>query len=179
MADDYIFGPISTDNPQYDKALPYANSWLVKGNAQRLPYGETITISRGELHPMIEQTMLDDLEARRQASQAKAEPKKEKRKKGRKSNYGRWELLNNFIDLAQTDFTGSQRAVWVTMFRLADGNSNKLYTSVRWIAKLTGTSDTTVQGAITKLIKKGWLVRHFTGPTKGVPSLFEVKDGSR
>ena len=92
----------------------------------------------------------------------------------KRQGYGRWEMFNKFIDLAPTELTPAQRVVWMTMFRRADGKDNTLESSIRVLASQTGLTDKTVQRALVKLVKTGWLMYVFKSPSKGTPSRFRM-----
>lgn len=175
MEPEVIFGPVDSSHPQYGKAINMVNTLRFGSDLPQFPYGDVAVIRKGELKPSEEKRYLEEKERQK----PKQPQKQDKPKKARKSNYGRWEMLNNFMDTGPLEFTKTQCVVWMRLFRLADGKTNKLLTSVRDIARQTNTAESTVQIAITKLIKTGWLVRPYPSNKKGVPSQFIVKDGSR
>jgi len=94
--------------------------------------------------------------------------------KPKRQGYGRWEMFNKFIDLTLNELTPAQRVVWLTMFRRADGKDNTLESSVRVLASQTGLTDKTVQRALVKLVKTGWVMYIFKSPSKGTPSRFRI-----
>ena len=112
----------------------------------------------------------------RDAANAKATPQKPQNAsvKPKRQGYGRWEMFNKFIDLTLNELTPAQRMVWLTMFRRADGKDNTLESSVRVLASQTGLTDKTVQRALVKLVKTGWLMYIFKSPSKGTPSRFRI-----
>ncbi len=117
------------------------------------------------------QQRMADYHSKRAAPPQKAQnaPVKPKRQ-----GYGRWEMFNRFVDLTINELTPSQRVVWLTMFRRADGKENTLESSVRVLASQTGLTDKTVQQAIASLVKQGWLMYIFKSPSKGTPSRFRM-----
>lgn len=177
MADEYIFGPFDTDYSSYTAALNYANKYRADSSVPRFSVGDTITITKGELHPLIEQTMLDDLAARREAKQAQAEPKQEKPKKGRKAA-GRFGMLNNWVDYGQHYFSMSAGRVWLTIFRLADGKNNTVKFGYRSLAEKAGVGRNTAQRAISAFEKAGILVCIFKSPKQGIPSQYKLVDAT-
>ncbi|MGI9460155.1 MAG: helix-turn-helix domain-containing protein [Pirellulales bacterium] len=118
----------------------------------------------------------EEFERIRNAANAKATPQKPQiaSVKPKRQGYGRWEMFNKFIDLTLNELTPAQRVVWLTMFRRADGKDNTLESSVRVIASQTGLTDKTVQRALVKLVKTGWLMYIFKSPSKGTPSRFRI-----
>ena len=81
MANDYVFGPFGADYSSYTDALNYANKYRMDSSLPPFCIGDTAAIIKGELQPEVEQKMLDDLAARRQAKQSQAESPKQKPKK--------------------------------------------------------------------------------------------------
>jgi hypothetical protein len=182
MADEYIFGPFDTDYSSYTAALNYANKYRADSSVPRFSVGDTITITKGELHPSVEQTMLDDLAARSRAKKAQEDSRKQeqtkKPTKQRKANYGRWEILNNWVDFGQHYFSTAAGRVWLAIFRMADGNTNVLEFSVRTLANKAGVTNKATQKAVAAFVEAGVLVCIFRSKKKGVPSKYRLADAT-
>lgn len=169
MSAEVIFGPVGPEHPQYINVLSWINALRRSNRLMDSPEGDPVIVHKGELTEQHEQEVLSKLKP-------KPAQKQDKPQKARKAG-GRWGMLNSFMDTGPLEFTKTQCVVWMYMFRLADGKTNKLLTSVRDIARQTKTAESTVQIAITKLIKKGWLARPYCSTERGTPSQFVVKDG--
>ena len=157
----------------YAVMLQYVNDLRSRSNLRPFRDREAAVVMRGELSP--------EMEAKLQADMGGSQPQpqqKEKRKRGRTSNYGRWELLNNWVDYGQHYFSTTAGRVWLTIFRLADGNSNVLEFSVRTLANKAGVTNKATQQAVTAFVKAGILVRIFKSRKQGIPSKYRLADAT-
>lgn len=97
--------------------------------------------------------------------------------KPKRQSYGRFEVLNNFVDEWAHEFSSPQRSVWLWIFRhsrIADGKSSICKGSSRTIAIEMRVSRRTVQSAIDKMLSNKLLRIVFQSTAKGVPSKYEL-----
>lgn len=97
--------------------------------------------------------------------------------KPKRQSYGRFEVLNNFVDEWSHEFSSPQRSVWLWIFRHSrseDGKSSICKGSSRTIAVEMRVSRRTVQSAIDKMLSNKLIRIVFQSTAKGVPSKYEL-----
>ena len=97
--------------------------------------------------------------------------------KPKRQGYGRFEVLNNFVDEWAHEFSSPQRSVWLWIFRHSrseDGKGSICKGSSRTIAVEMKVSRRTVQSAIDKMLASKLLRVVFQSTAKGVPSKYEL-----
>jgi hypothetical protein len=102
--------------------------------------------------------------------------------KPKRQGYGRFEVLNNFVDEWAHEFSSPQRSVWLWIFRHSrseDGQSSICKGSSRTIAVEMKVSRRTVQSAIDKMLANKLLRIVFQSTAKGVPSKYELMVSNR
>jgi hypothetical protein len=121
----------------------------------------------------------------RDAANAKAAPKKPQNGpvKPKRQGYGRFEVLNNFVDEWAHEFSSPQRSVWLWIFRhsrsVDGGRAYICKGSSRTIAIEMKVSRRTVQTAIDKMLASKLLRVVFQSTAKGVPSKYELMVSKR
>ena len=121
----------------------------------------------------------EEFERIRNAANAKATPQKPRNGpvKPKRQSYGRFEVLNNFVDEWSHEFSSPQRSVWLWIFRHSrseDGKSSICKGSSRTIAVEMRVSRRTVQSAIDKMLANKLIRIVFQSTAKGVPSKYEL-----
>ena len=121
----------------------------------------------------------EEFERIRNAANAKATPQKPRNGsvKPKRQSYGRFEVLNNFVDEWSHEFSSPQRSVWLWIFRHSrseDGKSSICKGSSRTIAVEMRVSRRTVQSAIDKMLASKLIRIVFQSTAKGVPSKYEL-----
>lgn len=121
----------------------------------------------------------EEFERIRNAANAKATPQKPRNGpvKPKRQSYGRFEVLNNFVDEWAHEFSSPQRSVWLWIFRHSrseDGKSSICKGSSRTIAVEMRVSRRTVQSAIDKMLANKLIRIVFQSTAKGVPSKYEL-----
>jgi len=120
-----------------------------------------------------------EFERLRGAANTKDTPQKPRNAsvKPKRQSYGRFEVLNNFVDEWAYEFSSPQRSVWLWIFRNSrseDGKSSICKGSSRTIAIEMRVSRRTVQSAIDKMLANKLLRIVFQSTAKGVPSKYEL-----
>ena len=180
MANEIIYS-LGADSEKYTSIFPAINKWRSQARLPLIPHGEEIVVHAGQLHPVHENQIRSQmgLPLIEVPEVTNTQPQKqEKRKKGRKSNYGRWEMLNNWVDYGQHYFSTTAGRVWLAIFRMADGNTNVLEFSVRTLANKAGVTNKATQKAVAEFVKAGVLVCIFRSKKKGVPSKYRLADAT-
>ena len=98
--------------------------------------------------------------------------------KGKVQKHGRWEMLNNWVDYGQRQFTPAECVVWLTIFRMADGKNHTVEFGLRALAERAGLNKNTASRAVTKLVKAGVLSCIFKSQTAGTPSKYRLEDAT-
>jgi hypothetical protein len=103
--------------------------------------------------------------------------------KPKRQGYGRFEVLNNFVDEWAHEFSSPQRSVWLWIFRhsrsVDGGRAYICKGSSRTIAIEMKVSRRTVQTAIDKMLASKLLRVVFQSTAKGVPSKYELMVSKR
>jgi DNA-binding transcriptional ArsR family regulator len=100
--------------------------------------------------------------------------------KPKRHSYGRFEVLNNFVDEWASEFSPAVRAVWLHLFRHTNGKTQICDITCRQIAQKSKLSKTTVSKALGELEKKGLLIYIFRSVmNSGKPSLVRLEPRSR
>ncbi len=172
-----IFGPYKPDHPQYNRAFSTVNDTLRTHGVLVRERGADAVLYQGELPPEAEAPFI---KARTQPQKTEKPQKAEKPKpkKARRSNYGRWEMLNNWVDYGQHYFSTTAGRVWLAIFRMADGNTNVLEFSVRTLANKAGVTNKATQKAVAAFVEAGVLVCIFRSKKKGTPSKYRLADAT-
>ena len=84
--------------------------------------------------------------------------------KPKRQNYGRFEVLNNFVDEWFTQFSPADCKVWMYLYRRTDGKTGECHVTLREIAKSTGVANSTASAAIKRLEKAGLLFYIWRSP---------------
>ena len=118
----------------------------------------------------------------REAVEAERKPKKPQNApvKPKRQAYGRFEVLNNFVDEWASEFSPAVRAVWLHLFRHTHGKTQLCDITCRQIAQKANMSKTTVSKALGTLEKKGLLIYLFRSVmNSGKPSVVRLVPRSR
>lgn len=84
--------------------------------------------------------------------------------KPKRQSYGRFEVLNNFVDEWFTQFSPAVCKVWMYLYRRTDGKTGECHVTLREIAKSTGVANSTASAAIKRLEKAGLLFYIWRSP---------------
>tara|TARA_B100001741_G_C16318531_1_gene489336 strand:- start:24 stop:512 length:489 start_codon:yes stop_codon:yes gene_type:complete len=84
--------------------------------------------------------------------------------KPKRQGYGRFEVLNNFVDEWFTQFSPAECKVWMYLYRRTDGKTGECHVTLREIAKATGVANSTASAAIKRLEKAGLLFYIWRSP---------------
>ena len=108
----------------------------------------------------------EEFERIRAAANAKATPQKPRNAsvKPKRQSYGRFEVLNNFVDEWFTQFSPADCKVWMYLYRRTDGKTGECHVTLREIAKATGVANSTASAAIKRLEKAGLLFYIWRSP---------------
>ena len=108
----------------------------------------------------------EEFERIRNAANAKATPQKPQNGsvKPKRQGYGRFEVLNNFVDEWFTEFSPAVCKVWMYLFRRTDGKTGVCHVTSREISKATGLATSTASAAIKSLEKAGLLFYIWRSP---------------
>ena len=156
----------------YPIMLQYVNDLRARSNLPLFRDRQPAVVMSGELLPEVEAELQADMAG------SQPQPQQKNHKKARTKHYGRWELLNNWVDYGQHYFSTPTGRVWLTIFRLADGHKNTLEFAVRYLAYKAGVSPRVVQKAVTELTEAGVLICIFKSPKKGIPSKYRLADAT-
>ena len=177
---------VEKGHPGYDAAIAAVNK--ARKAVQMLPisYGDTLTVLEGELSPKEEARCRRFAQKKaegdaRRAQAGEAEPTEQDGEgKAKKANGGRWRLLNNWVDYGQHYFTLAQGAVWLAIFRMADGQTNIATFTVRQLADKAGLGTKATQKAIAAFEESGVLVCIFKSSFKAkfAPSKYRLADAT-
>lgn len=100
--------------------------------------------------------------------------------KAKRQGYGRFEVLNNFVDEWASELSPAVRAVWLHLFRHTNGKTQLCDMTCRQIAQKANMSKTTVSKALGELEKKGLLTYLFRSVwNSGKPSTVRLVPRSR
>ena len=84
--------------------------------------------------------------------------------KPKRQGYGRFEVLNNFVDEWFTQFSPAVCKVWMYLYRRTDGKTEECRVTLREIARATGVANSTASAAIKSLEKAGLLFYIWRSP---------------
>lgn len=84
--------------------------------------------------------------------------------KPKRQSYGRFEVLNNFVDEWSIQFSPADCKVWLYLYRRTDGKTGECHVTLREIAKSTGVANSTASAAIKRLEKAGLLFYIWRSP---------------
>jgi hypothetical protein len=179
--DNEIIYSLGADSDKYPSIFQAVNKWRNQAGISAFVQGEEIVVHAGQLHPSHENQIRSqiDLPLVEVPEVTNTQPQKQdKPKKARKSNYGRWEMLNNWVDFGQHYFSTAAGRIWLAIFRMADGNTNVLEFSVRTLASKAGVTNKATQKAVTAFVKAGVLVCIFKSKKPGTPSKYRLADAT-
>lgn len=172
---------VEKGHPSYDTAIAGVNKARKAVELLPVNYGDTLTVLEGELSPEEEARCRRFAQKKAEVDAQRAQAgtgKPAKSPKAKRSNYGRWGLLNNWVDYGQHYFSTAECAVWLTIFRLSDGETNTVKFGVRDLADRAGVSKNTADSAVRKFVEEGVLVCVNKSSWKGVPSIYRLNDAT-
>ena len=108
----------------------------------------------------------DEFQRLRDAVNTNATPQKPQiaSVKPKRQSYGRFEVLNNFVDEWLPQFSPADCKVWMYLYRRTDGKTGECHVTLREIAKATGVANSTASAAIKRLEKAGLLFYIWRSP---------------
>lgn len=180
MGNEIIYS-LGADSEKYPSIFQAVNKWRSQAGISAFVKGEEIVVHAGQLHPLHENQIRSQMDLPLvevpEVTNTQTQ-KQDKTQKARKSNYGRWEMLNNWVDFGQHYFTTAESVIWLTLFRLADGKTNVAEFGVRCLAEKAGVSRNTADKAVRRFVKAGVLVCIFKSKKPGTPSKYRLADAT-